>query len=117
MSEGEAYCSLGFNFCCLEQVSVAVKHYQQGITLLNNIRDLLKTNGEWKISLRDQYQKDYSTLWRLLLADGKVMEALFSAEQGRAQGLKDLMALNYSIEANDAEWAWAWAWADQTPTA
>ena len=103
LSEGEAYCSLGFNFCCLEQVSVAVKHYQQGITLLNNIRDLLKTNDEWKISLRDQYQKDHSTLWRLLLADGKVMEALFSAEQGRAQGLKDLMALNYSIEANDAE--------------
>ena len=37
-----------------------------------------------------------------MLADGKVTEALFSAEQGRAQSLKDLMALNYLLDANDA---------------
>ena len=40
-------------------------------------------------------------MWRVMLTDGKVTEALFSAEQGRAQGLKDLMALNYAFEAND----------------
>ena len=56
-----------------------------------------------KISLRDLYQKAYAALWRLMLADGKVTEALVYAEQGRAQGLKDLMALNYAFEANDFE--------------
>ena len=59
-------------------------------------------NDGWKISLRDQYQKVYAALWRVMLADGKVTEALFSAEQGRAQSLKDLMALNYLFDANDA---------------
>ena len=60
-------------------------------------------NDELKISIRDhdQYQMSYTALWRLMLADGKVTEALFYAEQGRAQGLKDLMALNYAFEAND----------------
>ena len=37
-----------------------------------------------------------------MLADGKVTAALFSAEQGRAQSLKNLMALNYLFDANDA---------------
>ena len=60
-------------------------------------------NDELKISLRDQYQRAYAALCRLMLADGKVTEALFYAEQGRAQGLKDLMALNYAFEVNDFE--------------
>lgn len=30
------------------------------------------------------------------------MEAMFSAEQGRAQGLKDLIELNYAFERSDA---------------
>ena len=60
-------------------------------------------NDEWKISLRDQYQAIYAALWRMLLSEGKVKEALFSAEQGRAQGLKDLMTLNYLFEGNGEE--------------
>ena len=38
-----------------------------------------------------------------MLGEGKITEALISAEHGRAQGLKDLMALNYGLELNDAE--------------
>ena len=102
LCEGVECYHLGFVFESLGQFSKAIEYYQTGITLLNNVRDRLQLNDEWKISLRDQYQKVYAALWRVMLADGKVTEALFSAEQGRAQSLKDLMALNYLFDANDA---------------
>ena len=97
--------NLGRNFECSDQVPVAIEYYQLSITLLNDIRDSLQLNDELKISIRNsnQYQKSYAALWRLILADGKITEALFYAEQGRAQGLKDLMALNYAFEVNDFE--------------
>ena len=99
--EGFACFNLGSDFDCLDQVPMAIEYYQLGITLLNDIRDRLQLNDELKISLRDQYRTVYTALWRLMLADGKVTEALLSAEQGRAQGLRDLMALNYSFDVND----------------
>ena len=102
VDEGEACYRLGFAFESLGQVSKAIEYYQSSTTLLNDIRDRLQLNDGWKISLRDQYQKVYAALWRVMLADGKVTEALFSAEQGRAQSLKDLMALNYLFDVNDA---------------
>ena len=102
LDEGVACYNLGIVFQSLGQVSKAIEYYQTSITLLNGIRDRLQLNDEWKISLRDQYQIVYTALWRVMLADGKVTEALFSAEQGRAQSLKDLMALNYLFHANDA---------------
>ena len=101
LDEGVACYRLGFVFESLGQVSKAIEYFQTSITLLNDIRDRLQLNDEWKISLRDQYQKVYAALWHVMLADGKVTEALFSAEQGRAQSLKDLMALNYLFDAND----------------
>ena len=102
LDEGLACSSLGSAFEYLGQVPVAIEYYKRAITLLNDIRDRLQLNDEWKISLRDQYQNVYAALWRVMLADGKVTEALFSAEQGRAQSLKDLMTLNYLFDANDA---------------
>ena len=102
LCEGVACYGLGFAFESLGQFSKAIEYYQTGITLLNNVRDRLQLNDGWKISLRDQHQKVYAALWRVMLVDGKVTEALFSAEQGRAQSLKDLMALNYLFDANDA---------------
>ena len=103
LGEAKAYFNLGGCFENPGDVAKAIEYYQISITLLNNIRHRLQVNDEWKISLRDQYQTIYSALWRSILAEGKVMEALFSAEQGRAQALQDLLALNYGIELNGAE--------------
>ena len=103
LQEGITFSNLGSNFACLGQVPVAIEYYELGISLLNSIRDRPQLHDEWKISLRDQYQRLYTALWWLILKEGKVAEALFSAEKGRAQGLKDLMALNYTSEENDAE--------------
>ena len=103
LQEGITLSELGFIFARLGQVPVAIEYYELAISLLNSARDRLKFHDEWKISLRDQFQRVYFQLWWLILQEGKVTEALFSAEKGRAQGLKDLMALNYASEENDAE--------------
>ena len=100
--QGIAYSNLGQCFQLQGQVPVAIHYYQQSIALFNSIRDQLQLNDELKISLRHRYQKTYAALWRLMLTEGNVTEALFSAEQGRAQGLKDLMELNYSFKRSDA---------------
>ena len=101
--EGISHYNLGICFELLGQVEGAITHYKLAVSLLNNLRGLLRLNDEWKISLRDQYQKIYAALWRLMLAEGKTTEALVAAEQGRAQGLKDLLALNYGFEMSFAE--------------
>ena len=102
LGEGTACSNLGQSFELLGQFPVAIEYYQTGITFFNNIRERLQLNDEWKISLRDQYQTAYAALWRLKLAEGSVTEALFSAEQGRAQGLKDLIELKYAFETTYA---------------
>ena len=103
LGEGIACSNLGGDFEYKGQVSQAIGYYQRSITLLNKVRGRLQLNDDWKISLRDQYQTTYAALWRLLLADNQVTEALLSAEQGRAQGLKDLMAFSYGLHVNDPE--------------
>ena len=103
LGEGTTYTSLGTCFKYKGQVPVAIGYYQLSISSFKKVRDRLPLNDEWKISLRDQYQTAYTALWRLLLAEGKIIEALISADRGRAQGLKDLMALNYGLEVKDAE--------------
>ena len=100
--QGIAYSNLGGCFRLQGQVSVAIHYYQQSIALFNSIRDKLQLNDELKISLRDRFQKTYAALWQLMLTEGNVTEALFSAEQGRAQGLKDLMELNYAFQSSGA---------------
>ena len=50
----------------------------------------------WKISLRDTYHKVYTNLWLLLLKEGKVLEALVTVEEGRAQALNDLLKVTYA---------------------
>ena len=98
--EGIACGNIGSNFACLGQYPEAIRYCQRGVTLYDNIRNRLQLNDEWKVSLRDRYQRLYIILWTLMLEEGKVTEALFSAEQGRAQGLKDLMELSYAVEEN-----------------
>ena len=45
------------------------------------------------------YEFAYTGRWRVLLKQGKVVEALCAAEQGRAQALNDLMEFNYGFQA------------------
>ena len=93
--EGIAYFSLG----CVSELQgglpKAVEHYQASITLFNSLRVLLKSKDEWKVNFRNQYQMAYTGLWRVLVEQGNIDEALFVAEKGRAQALTDLMESSF----------------------
>ena len=71
--------------------------YKLCVELRNEIRDLLQSRDEWKINIRNQYKDVYTALWSVQLEHNKPVEALFTAERGRAQALMDLMESQYRI--------------------
>ena len=96
--EQHAYTSLGMVFLEFpDDFSRAEEYFKSSIKLLEEVRDLLQDNDEWKISFRDRYSV-YTKLWCLQLRQGKTMEALSTAERGRAQALTDIMKSRYSVE-------------------
>ena len=72
--------------------------YNASVKMFNNVRHRLLFKDEWKIGYRDMYNCAYTSLWSLWLKQGEVVEALFAAEQGRAQALQDLMHSKYANE-------------------
>ena len=101
--EGSAYYGLGRSSESLNLLQDAVECYQSSIKAYNDVRARLQSKDEWKINLRDTYQTVYTALWRVLLKQGKVSEALVAAEQGRAQALKDLLELKYGCKLGPSE--------------
>nr|XP_058943966.1 tetratricopeptide repeat protein 28-like [Pocillopora verrucosa] len=93
--EAMAYSSLGCVFELQGGLPKAVEHYQASINLFNSLRVLLKSKDEWKVNFRNQHQMAYTGLWRVLVEQGNVDEALFVAEKGRAQALTDLMESSF----------------------
>lgn len=93
--EAAAHYSLAGVFVSLGPLSKAVEHLQASITLYNALRILLKSKDEWKVNFRNRYQMAYTELWRVLVEQGKIDEALFAAEKGRAQALTDLMESSF----------------------
>ena len=81
-SEARAYYSLGCVFELQGGLPKAVEHYQDSINLFNSLRVLLKSKDEWKVNFRNQHQLAYTGLWRVLVEQGNVDEALFVAEKG-----------------------------------
>ncbi|KAL9963808.1 hypothetical protein ACROYT_G027353, partial [Oculina patagonica] len=76
----------------------AIDCYYSSVRTFNDVRHHLLSKDEWKISYRNMHNVAYTCLWQLLLKQGKVVEALFAAEQGRAQALQDLMNSKYSTQ-------------------
>ena len=100
---GEAFCNLGVAFRSIGSLCRAVECHINSIKTLNDVRRDLAFNDDWKVSLRHLYQNAYFNLWHSFLAQGKVVEALLSAEQGRAQALNDLMEFKYASKNTRAE--------------
>ena len=98
-SEEVANRSLGVACYCLGDFARAEKFFKSSIKLFEEIRFLLQDKDEWKISFRNRY-KVYSLLWSHLLRQGRGIQALFAAEQGRAQALTDLMESQYGIKSS-----------------
>ena len=97
------FCGLGLAFESMGCLSEGVDCYRHGITAFNDVRRNLAFHDDWKVSLRNLYQMAYAKLWPLLLRQGKIEEALLSAEQGRAQALNDLLEFKYGSKQYRAE--------------
>ena len=95
--EGEAYDNIGNAYFSHGQFENAVASFVASVEVFNTMRSLLKSEDNLKMSFREQYEKTYTALWRSLLNIGKIDEALFAADQGRAQTLSDNLLTQYKI--------------------
>ena len=102
-TEGVAYANLGRTHLRLGDLQKVIACFQRSIATLNHVRNKLHFNDEGKVSFRDMHKAVYANLWRLLLKQGKIVEALSYAEKGRAQALKDLMEQSYGLQLFGAE--------------
>ena len=86
-------------FFFLEEIEKAVDNFFSAVDVFNTLRSLLKSQYNWKINFRELHEAAYAALWvsfhlwMSLLTIGKIDEALFAAEQGRAQTLCDNLLL------------------------
>lgn len=100
--EGRACHTLGCCFESLGSMQEALSYHHSSVQLFNQVRCLLQSKDDWKISLRNQIQDAYTGVWRVLVKLGKTNLALSSAEQGRAQSLTDLMVSNYGLSPDQS---------------
>ena len=87
--------SLGISFECQGDPMRAFTYFNSSVEVYDDITASLQLNDQWKISYRNQNQIAYKGLWRIILVQGKVVNALLAAEKGRAQALRDLMDTRY----------------------
>ncbi|CAH3021887.1 unnamed protein product [Porites evermanni] len=99
--EGMGYSNLAVHCCCVGQFSKAEEVCKSSIKLFEEKR-VLQGKDEWKISLRNKLDSSYTLLWNIQLQLGHTLEALFTAEAGRAQALVDLMESQYGQDKDGA---------------
>ena len=95
---GIAYSNIGQCFETLKSLLEALENYQTSVKVFNEMRSLLQSEDRWKIGFRNEYNHAYTGLWRVLLKQEKIGEALAAAEEGRAQSLADLMTSQYGLK-------------------
>ena len=95
--EGASYHNIGNVYFSLGQFENAVGNFVSAMNTFNYLRSLLKSKDNWKMKYRELYEKTYTALWKSLLRIGKIDEALFAAEQGRAQTLSDNLLIQFKL--------------------
>ena len=98
--EAEAYHKIGNAYSSLEQFENAVDYFVSAVDAFNSLRSLLESKDNWKVKFRELYETTYTALWRSLIRIEKFDEALFAAEQGRAQTLSDNLLIQYKLPAS-----------------
>ena len=96
--EGQAYSDIGLCFEMLKRLPKALENYQTSVRVFDRMRSLLQPKDEWKIGFRNECNPAYTGLWRVLLKQEKINEALAAADDGRAQGLADLLTSKYGFQ-------------------
>ena len=95
--KGIALQGLGAIFETQGRLPEAEEYLQSSVRVFNKLQSRLQRKDEWKIGLRNKFKLSYTSLWKILLKQDKVEEALLAAEEGRAQALEDLMRSQYRI--------------------
>ena len=98
--EASHFLILGSSMEVLHWLPVASALYKTSVILFNKMRSLLESEDQWKISFRNEVHSAYTALWRVLLKQNKINEALSAADGGRAQALADLMRSRYGVPAS-----------------
>ena len=97
VGEGKACGNLGDVHTSLGNSQKAIQYYKNSAAAFDHIRGKLIANDEWKISLRSTYDNSYSRLWGMQFKQGNIVEALLTADHGRAQALTDLLEFKYGF--------------------
>ena len=98
--EAESCHLLGHNYEWVGSLSEALDCYRSSVKTFDDIRALLQSKDMWKISFRNLHQCAYTSLWSTLVKTGETDEALYSAEQGRAQALIDVLKEKYGVDSS-----------------
>ena len=91
------YSNLARSYYFFGDIFKAEEFGKSCVKLVEKMRVLLQGNDAWKIHVRDESDFSFRILWRLQLQKGKTLEALFTAETGRAQALMDLMKSQFGV--------------------
>ena len=98
--KGTVYHNIGNGYFSLEQFDNAVDNFVSAVEAFDTLRSCLRSKDDWKINFREVYEQTYTALLRSLLRIGKVDDALFAAERGRAQTLSDTLLVQYKLSAS-----------------
>ena len=98
VGEGISYFNQGKAYFALEDLCKAEHCLTSSVKMFDNVRSLLQSKDQWKVTLRNRYQEAYTLLLMVLLQQNKIEEALCTAERGRGQALTDLMESRYSLK-------------------
>ena len=97
LGEGISHHNIGHGYFSLGQFEIALDKFVSAVEAFNTLRSFLKSEDDWKINFRELHDKSYCAIWRSLLRIGKIDEALFAADQGRAQTLSDNLLIQYEL--------------------
>ena len=100
VGEATAYYSVGCDHELSGSLGDALSCYLISIEHFDKIRLSLQSEDAWKISFRHLTEKAYNSLWRAFLKNGEIEEALYAAEKGRAQALRDILNEQYGIDSH-----------------
>ena len=84
------------SFVCKQSPSEAVEYLSESISCSE--RESERLDDQTKLSLREQRIGRYHVLCVILIYMGRLTDALFAAERGRARCLVDLMVEKYALE-------------------
>ena len=100
-SEQVAFSTLAHAFWSQGDLDEAEEFFKSSIKLFEEMRVLLQMKDEWKISFRNKLDCS-QCLMKLQIQRGNILDALSTAEKGRAQALMDLMELQYATNARNS---------------